>query len=197
MKDCIFCNLDKKEICNTTIEETRNFYVKTAVGSLVEGYLLIISKRHINSMIKLEDTEKREFLDLVIKYRRKFKQLYGRYPIVFEHGTPDENSKVSASSIVHMHAHIVNHNFKDEEKIINNLNLKPVDNDFIYQRKDKNYIFYINPEGINYMSYDFKPVSQLMRLCIAKDLNMEDKYDWKKYTFEDNIIKTIKSFTKN
>ena len=51
-----------------------------------------------------------EYFGLINKYRQVFNKLYNMYPIVFEHGSSfsDENS---ASSIVHAHTHIVNHNF--------------------------------------------------------------------------------------
>lgn len=53
--------------------------------------------------------------------------------------------------------------------------------------------FYINPEGVQYITYKFEPISQIMRIIIAKDLNIE-KYDWRQYPFAKNIIDTIKKF---
>lgn len=46
MKECVFCELDKNKLANTVIEETKNFYITPSVGALVEGYILIISKKH-------------------------------------------------------------------------------------------------------------------------------------------------------
>ena len=39
---------------------------------------------------------------------------------------------------------------------------------------------YINQKNICYVSYDFEPISQMMRKIIAKELGCESKYDWKK-----------------
>lgn len=42
--DCIFCDLDKSKLENTILEETENFIVVPALGSLTQGYVLIVAK---------------------------------------------------------------------------------------------------------------------------------------------------------
>ena len=79
--DCIFCNIDKTKLENTIIDETANFLVLPAVGSLVEGYLLIISKRHLNSMAELTKEEKEEYQFLINKYHTLFKKYYFKYEV--------------------------------------------------------------------------------------------------------------------
>ncbi|MCI9274619.1 MAG: methyltransferase domain-containing protein [Clostridia bacterium] len=190
MKNCEFCELDKSQVYNTIIEETKNFYIKVSLGAIVEGYILIISKKHINSMQELNENERIEYLDIIKKYRNRFFEKYNKFPIVFEHGT-SKKQELSASSIVHAHTHIVNHNYFNEENILKKLNLKKINSDFNLEINDKSYIFYISPNGESYITYDFKPISQIMRIFIARDLNMEDKYDWKKNSFIENIVVTI------
>lgn len=193
MEKCEFCELDTNQIFNTIIEETNSFYVKTSLGAIVEGYLLIISKRHINSMKELNEYERIEYLDILKKYRALFFKEYNKIPIIFEHGT-SRNQELSASSVVHAHAHIVNHNYFNEKNILKKLNFKMIDSDFNLEINDKSYIFYISPMGDSYITYHFKPISQIMRILIAKDLNVESKYDWRKNAFTENIIKTINTF---
>ena len=65
MEECDFCKLDKSKIYNTIIEETKNFYIKPSIGAIVEGYLLIISKRHVNCMQQLNENEKKECLEII------------------------------------------------------------------------------------------------------------------------------------
>lgn len=196
MEECIFCKLDENKIANTIIEETENFYIKPSLGALVEGYILIISKKHINSMAELNESEKIEYLSIIEKYRNLFKKIYNRFPIIFEHGT-NGLSETSASSIVHAHTHIVNHNYTNEKSVLESLNFRKINDIFHLERINKSYIFYINPIGIHYITYDFKPVSQIMRIIIAKDLNMEEKYNWKQYPFTKNIMNTIDKFIGN
>lgn len=193
--DCIFCNIDKTKLENTIIDETNNFLVLPAVGSLVEGYLLIISKRHLNSMAELTKEEKEEYQFLINKYRTLFKKYYFKYPIIFEHGSPVIDSDIKANSVLHAHTHIVNYNFINEIDIINQLNFKEINN-LSYLTKDKNYIMYINHNNTYYLTNNFEPISQIMRILIAKELGYEDKFDWKKDMFIDNIIATIKKFKK-
>ena len=119
---CVFCNIDKSKLENTIIDETDNFIVLPAVGSLVDGYLIIVTKKHINSMSELNADEQKEYELLIQKYRNLFKNIYEKYPIIFEHGTPIINSNMKASSVVHAHIHIVNHEFMNEYKVIKELN---------------------------------------------------------------------------
>lgn len=186
--NCIFCNIDDKKIENTILDETDNFYVLPAVGSLVDGYVLLVSKKHLSSMSLLTKKENREYEKLIKKYRKIFKSIYGHYPIIFEHGT--NTLKRSASSVTHAHTHIVNHTFKDEKYIIEYLKLQKIES---LQNIDNNssYIMYMNEKGEMYISYSFKPISQMMRILIAKDLNLEETFDWKKFRYDDNMLSTI------
>ena len=192
--ECVFCIIDKSKLENTIIEEIDNFIVLPTIGALVDGYLMIVSKKHINSMSELKENEKIEYEILIEKYRKKFKNIYNKYPIIFEHGSPINDSNMKASSVIHAHTHIVNHEFINEESIVKNLNFKKLEN-LNYLSKEQNYIMYINPENICYVSYNFEPVSQMMRKIIAKDLGDENKFDWKKEIFIENINSTIKKFT--
>lgn len=192
--NCVFCNIDKSRPENTIIEESDNFIVLPTIGALVDGYLMIVSKKHINSMSELKENEKIEYEFLIEKYRNKFKNIYNKFPIIFEHGSPINDSDMKASSVIHAHTHIVNHKFINEESIVKNLNFKILEN-LNYLSKEQNYIMYINPENICYVSYNFEPVSQMMRKIIAKDLGYENKFDWKKEIFIENINSTIKKFT--
>ena len=191
--ECVFCNIDKSKLENTIIEEIDNFIVLPTIGALVDGYLMIVSKKHINSMSELKENEKIEYEILIEKYRKKFKNIYNKYPIIFEHGSPINDSNMKASSVIHAHTHIVNHEFINEESIVKNLNFKKLEN-LNYLSKEQNYIMYINPENICYVSYNFEPVSQMMRKIIAKDLGDENKFDWKKEIFLENINSTIRKF---
>lgn len=191
---CIFCTLDKSKRENTILEETTYFYVIPTVGSLVVGYVLILCKRHIYSMAELNNKEQKEYEDLIEKYRNIFKSIYKKYPIVFEHGSPNIENKTKANSIDHAHTHIVNYQYKNEEKIIKNLNFNPI-GELTQLTKKQNYILYINPNKVIYMTTNFPSISQLMRLVMAKELKIESKYKWQKETFKENIEQTIIDIT--
>ena len=186
---CIFCDMDHSKIENTIIEEKDYFYILPTLGSLVDGYILIVTKRHINSMSELNENELIEYKNIIEKYKNLFKKIYNKTPIVFEHGTPNQNSEMKANSVTHAHTHIVNINFSNEKEILEKYNFKQI-NDFKEINKNTNYIKYISNNKI-YITYNFPSVSQLMRILIAEELNYKDKFDWKKERFDENIISTI------
>ena len=186
---CIFCDMDHSKIENTIIEEKDYFYILPTLGSLVDGYILIVTKRHINSMSELNENELIEYKNIIDKYQNLFKKIYNKTPIVFEHGTPNQNSEMKANSVTHAHTHIVNINFSNENEILEKYNFKKI-NDFKEINKNTNYIKYISNNKI-YITYNFPSVSQLMRILIAEELNYKDKFDWKKERFDENIISTI------
>lgn len=190
IKKCTFCNLDKTKLANTILDETKCFYITPTLGSLTNGYILLITKRHINSMSELTIEEMEEYKLLIKKYRENFKNIYQKYPIVFEHGTPNLKSDIKASSVIHAHTHIVNHNYKNENILIEKLKFKK-NNEYENMLSNKNYIFYISLKDEIYITNEFEPISQFMRIEIAKDLNIVNKYDWRKNDFNDNIISTI------
>lgn len=191
MSNCPFCKLDKSNIVNTIIDESANFLVLPSKGSLCDGYLLIVPKKHINSMNELTKNEKHELLHLINKYRDKFKSIYGKFPLLFEHGSSGQNADNSSSSIKHAHLHIVNHKFTNEIKIISELNLQKVDIQNFFEFRNKNYISYISNGNEFYITYDFKPVSQQMRIYIAEDLGINNNFNWRQDNFDENIISTI------
>lgn len=190
MPKCPFCSMDNSKLENTILDETQNFYVTPAVGSLVDGYVLIISKRHIYSMSELTIEEKSEYEVLINKYREIFKSIYAKYPIVFEHGSPNIKNKIKANSVSHAHAHIVNHHYKNEKHLIKKMNFKRISK-ITDMDSNQNYILYINPSNEIYITNMFKPISQIMRIEIANDINMPHEYDWRQNRFEENIIFTI------
>jgi len=192
MLDCKFCNRNPQDLANTIIEETEHFYLMPATGCLVDGYLLVISKRHLYSMSTLTESEKSEYFSLLAKYRKHFFDIYGNYPIIFEHGSVPLQKDTSASSIFHAHTHIVNHLFQNENKLLDDLNLSPLSS---FPEMKQNYIFYLNPQGKLYLSTHFPAVSQLMRRRIATDLGILEQYNWKTHEFPENLAKTIQNFT--
>ena len=191
---CPFCNFNNDDISNTIIEQTQNFLILPSKGALCDGYLLIVPKQHLNSMNELDNKQKEELNIIIEKYQKKFFEIYNKSPIFFEHGS-SQTQIMSASSVTHAHMHIVNHNFSNQNQIISELNFQKVDKKIFFKNQNKNYISYISPNGEYYISYNFKPVSQQMRIYIARDLNLTDCYNWKTFGFENNIIETIKNFS--
>lgn len=112
MKDkicvCSFCDMDKTKIENTILDETKYFFVIPSLGALTEGYILVISKRHINSMSELTIEEMNEYESLIKKYRNIFKNIYKKYPNIYwisqkikRINCIDDNTKIYGTHISH------------------------------------------------------------------------------------------------
>ena len=192
MNDCIFCNLDFDKVENTVICETQNFRVIPTVGSLIEGYVLIVTKNHINSLSELTREQKIEYENLVSEILQVFQKVYGRTPILFEHGTPNIQNSMSATSIIHAHSHIVNFNFKNESEILEKYNFTPIRN--FKDVKKENYIYYVSDNETKYVSYNFDSISQLMRILIANEIDKGEQYNWRKFDFKENIVMMLNKF---
>ena len=189
MMECVFCNLDFNKVENTIIYETDTFRVIPSVGSLIDGYVLIITKNHVNSLSELTDEQKKEYENIVYKISNQFEKIYGKTPILFEHGTPNLKNLMSANSIIHAHSHLVNFEFKNEEEIIQKYNFKSVKSFNEVERE--NYIYFQNSNGQKYVSYNFDSVSQLMRILIAKEIDKENQYNWREFDFNENIVSML------
>ena len=74
IEKCPFCNIDKTKLENTILNETKYFYITPSLGALTDGYILIITKRHVNSMSELMIDEMEEYKILIRKYREIFKR---------------------------------------------------------------------------------------------------------------------------
>ena len=186
MSDCTFCNLDFTKIENTVIYETENFRVIPSIGALADGYVLVVTKKHVNSLAELDEEQKKEYENLVYKVSDIFKKVYGKTPILFEHGTSNINNSMSANSIIHAHSHIVNFEFQNEGEFLEKYNFASVQS--FDEVKKENYIYFQNGNGAKFVTYQFDSVSQLMRILIANEVNKENQYNWREFDFKDNIL---------
>jgi diadenosine tetraphosphate (Ap4A) HIT family hydrolase len=93
------------EKVDTILHETKNFVVTPTVGSLVEGWLLIISKSHFVSGGQLEESYFKELQDLINLVRQRLENLQKQL-FVFEHG-PCSLLQTTGCGIDHLHFHIV------------------------------------------------------------------------------------------
>lgn len=179
------------EVYNMENSETDNFFITGNLGSLVDGYNLIISREHILSMSA--SNNKKEYIDLINEFRKMYKEIYGIEPIIFEHGSNimEENK---ANSIDHAHTHIINHKYLDEDKIIKDLGLIELSSieELLEYGKNINYISYISNNGKFYIGEVKKKNSQIMRKYIAEDIGKKDTWDWRKYPYLENTFETNK-----
>lgn len=195
--DCQFCNIIKKQtdkIFDFVLYEDEYFVITPTLGSIMPGYILIISKIHVSSMMQLDSKIISYLNTLINSISDLYFIKYGFYPFIFEHGTLDVT--LTASSVMHAHLHILPYQmsnntgldtpycFKTNKRIVD------LKNDIAY----KSYLIYIdNNKYLFYYSLEkeAKIESQYFRKMIANDLGIKDYWDWKKEAFIENIRSTI------
>jgi len=191
--NCIFCKEDNTKVENTIIFNTKNFNVMPALGELVEGYLMILPKKHTDAFAYCSKQELQEVKDLINKLKKIIYEKYNIVPFVYEHGT-GKNSNKFADSITHAHLHIIPHQIIDEEGMLSYLQMTKIDNfNDIQSLSGENYFYYENQKGEMYIKnlQDRKDLRQFFRIQVAKDLGMPDKWQWRENFFIDKIEKTV------
>ena len=209
--ECKFCNIVKKNILlndeikltrtpiyNTIICETESFLVMPDLGSIIEGYLLIITKKHLNSMAEL-DMEQLHELDILINILSKLaKKIYGTEPVLFEHGSPPSEVVVNAqSSICHAHMHLVPMKFVNSDKIRKEAGMYLFNGiSCLNEFRGTSYVYYKTQKKKDYITVNQNLPRQYMRRKLAIEANISEKWNWREYPFMGNIEKTICSYQK-
>ena len=201
--NCRFCNIINEirlghkplSLYDTVLLETTNFFVIPALGSLVPGYIMIISRRHIHSMAYLETNEMLELVSLVKHLENFILQKIGISPILFEHGSAIGCFSKAANSVDHAHLHITPVHIKDEADLIRNSSAIEIPNiRAVTSFKGEPYFLYINENNRFYLSHNTVLQSQYMRKWIAKEIGRPLEWDWRQFEFMQNIIETIELF---
>lgn len=203
---CDFCEgyeniiINSRKI-NRVLLETESFYVIPTIGSFVEGYLLIISKKHILSMGCLLSDEYYELSKIIIVLRNFFKKYYNCEAIVFEHGTGSVTD-ASSASVVHAHTHVIPTNSSIMNQIENHFGkdnitrIRDIKRLSEYGASHRSYLYYQDINSQQYIIDDFLCTSQILRKFIYEELN-KDRWDWRLYPEYENLLKTINKVSKS
>lgn len=206
MKNCVFCDLVKNGDNNNEKEKNIILYedelilITQATGSPIRGYLMIITKRHVNGFAELSRDELKHVERIICIIKNFYKKYFNINSILLEHGST-ENGR-HPQSIVHAHLHLIPFNFdeKIENELFTVLQLKPIqalENIKINEKLD--YWLYCNPKGEYYTSSEIldAPRSIFMNL-IAKQNNLPLPYEWRKsVTKKEYIDELINIFNVN
>lgn len=103
MKNCLFCKIANKKTETEILFEDKNFAVFKDIRPKAPLHLLIVPKKHINSLNELKEKNK-EFLGEMILRAVKIAQEKGRgegYRLMINTG------KKSGQEIDHLHLHLL------------------------------------------------------------------------------------------
>lgn len=206
MKECVFCNIVKTGNNNNEKEKNVIFYeddlllITQATGSPFRGYLMIVTKRHINGFAELSKEELKHIEKLINIIKYFYKKCFNINSILLEHGST-ENGR-HPQSIVHAHLHLIPFNFNEkiEIELLTELRLKSIEafeNIKINEKLD--YWLYCDSKGKYFTSSNIinAPRSIFMNL-IAKQINLKLPYEWRKnVTKKEYIDEIIEIFNDN
>lgn len=200
MDSCRFCgiisgdeNANKTE--NTKIAESEKYFAISSVGALVEGWTLIVPKRHCCSMKTLySDKEFHTFANHILS---ALTACYGSV-VAFEHGPNHEGSDTSCGTN-HAHIHLVPYRSLTTKLDSMDVEWQPCSTSQISDIVGENeYLYYCepgekwdNPDGQVHVLK--KPISQFFRKVIAEDLGIPDKFNYKT---NPDITLTLKTIAK-
>ncbi|MDI6737724.1 MAG: HIT family protein [Nanoarchaeota archaeon] len=192
--ECAFC--DRKSLESQIITETKNFFVMPTMGQIVEGYSLIIPKKHVLCYGLLSEKMLDEYLELKEKIDKAATAAYQK-PMYFEHG-------IVGQTVPHALIHCVpsdrdlfqrlllrNYSIKEKRVIESEKDLRQVVRDF------GPYYFY-EFNGLK-MAFDVDSHEAPLRMALASVLGMPELADWRnmnRQSDEKSMRKTVENLKK-
>ena len=163
--------------------ESKNFIVFPSLSQIVEGYLLIATKKHYIGLGEIP----KELVPELEEVKNKVKEVLSKFytiPIFFEHGPVSQNKK-GGCCIEHAHLHSVPINVDILDNIKKNFKSIKIDNFLSLNKQFKKripYFYYENQMGERYLFELFDVIpSQYLRQLVAIKTNSKDKWDWRIY----------------
>jgi len=205
MVNCCFCheflhykvNEEIKErysVTNRILFDNDKFVVLPSVSPIVKNHLLVLPKKHINTMKQLEDDEKNQLFTLV----NNITQLIGEDYFTFEHGAFPVNG--NTCGVDHAHIHILPVGREISKKVIGFI--KRTYTYMLYKdfhlslddEKDKPYLLFGNDMREMYSCNNILFQSQFIRKLLCDNLGVTD-WNWRSYTNKHHFIATIADLT--
>ncbi|MCP8896349.1 hypothetical protein KYK29_15585 [Shinella daejeonensis] len=174
------------------LRETDNFVVLPTLGSLVPGWLLLIPKFPISRLADLQAAHHDEFKYLIDCVWGELESKFGE-TFIFEHGGY-AGSQISCG-VDQAHLHFVPLHFNltkaaHEEGSYHWQPLKAGQTPADVPTKQE-YFFVSSRKKASFAEIQ-TPVSQWFRKLIAEKIGSPSEWNYKEYSFLDNVHKTIK-----
>lgn len=108
MEECIFCKIAKREIPSEKIFESDKLIAFNDINPKAKTHILIVPKKHIESVKHLEDTDKNLIGEMFLTAKKiaKEKNLEG-YKLVINVG------KEGGQIVDHLHLHLLSGDMSD------------------------------------------------------------------------------------
>ncbi len=198
---CVFCdivNSDYRSLpCHDRpIIETDSFVVIPALGQFVEGYLLILPKKHVLNMGLLNSSETNEFFSLKKEISDLLRTAYGKRPIFFEHGPTIEGTN-GANCIDHAHLHAIPVSLNTSPDLNGDAAIRSITGfekvrELSRLKSTTSYFYFECSDGSMYLSKSPDLPCQYGRRIIATHLGLKDEWNWSEFPYFDRLEKTVR-----
>ncbi|WP_282087161.1 HIT family protein [Aquimarina algiphila] len=187
-KHCRFCNPPDRD---RILFETRNFYVMLSLGPIVEGYLLINTKKHIESCSLIPSEWANEFEFMISSVKNILIKVYGDC-IFYEHGRTGSCLSFTDANKhcyhAHMHCVPVKINISDSIKGTLSPIICPTWNDFRNITKEYNEPYLFVDDGVKKLHFVIKEVRrQYLRYLVSEKLGKNNSWNWVEFQGWDKI----------
>jgi len=201
MANCRLCSAfsvrTKTEDYNNALFESQNFVVLPSLGALVEGWLLLVPKRHFICMGGLPSSLTVEMQAMKEQVATVLMSRYGDV-CAFEHGPSGPNCDIGCG-VDHAHVHLVPLDFDLASAAIpfmpqgvswSSAHLYDCHTAF---GRGKEYLYLEQPIGKGRIVTYGSMGSQLFRRAIATHLGIPQKFNWREHPKHDVVSATIDS----
>ena len=204
MSDCCFCSTlvsdELSESWNNPLLESANFAVLPSLGSLVEGWVLIVPKKHFICTGALPISLVHEMKCLKADVSARLGSLYGEL-CAFEHG-PSVAARSVGCGVDHAHLHIVPLNVDLVSAaapfLPHGTEWLPAASEScrVAFEKGQDYLYVEQPLGSGGLIATHPNFgSQVFRKAIASSLGAPEQFSWREHPQIQIVERTIRTFS--
>ncbi|HET6843293.1 MAG TPA: hypothetical protein VFK06_16690 [Candidatus Angelobacter sp.] len=203
MTNCCLCSNFASDLLaepwNRPLFASTNFVVLPSLGSLVEGWVLIVPKEHFICIGALPAELVAEMNHLKSQVCSVLGSIYGEL-CAFEHG-PKANARNVGCGVDHAHLHIVPIHY---DLVAASTSFAPRDTEWHSAtfencreafEKQQDYLYVEQPIGVGRISTSSDFGSQIFRKAIAASLGVFGQFSWREYPQTEIIAKTINTLS--
>jgi len=167
---CTFC--DRSQFEERIIAESAEWYAIASLGQIVEGYTLLVPKRHLACM-----AEWPEGIAYAGQMRGKIAEVYGSPVITFEHG-------IVGQTIPHAHLHLLPAAVSITGRMVRDFSGFGfvLDGEHLaqsYRDLQQPYLYWTTPSGRGFACWNPPAPKQHLRTVIAELLGVPERADWR------------------
>ncbi len=192
LNECAFCSLESRE---QVIETSNVGLAVPSLGAFIDGWLLIVPKRHMLSLAEMSRDECEQFKDFATHVRQRLEQMYGP-AVEFEHGSAG-SSRSAGCGVDHAHSHLVPFDEPLRPLIaalgpdFDEMEWSPLDENGPCPDLDQDYITICDSTG-SWITYSRSLPGQVVRRALA-EWKGEYRWDWKANLHQDRAVRTLAS----